>query len=196
MPTNILYSPPPSHVEVNGQEYSINADYRVFVRYELLMQDSSVSDVDKLTRSLNEFYRGNVPENIEAAANELLRFYTRGKEIKLPNENDAVNHGDKMIYSYEHDGDMIYAAFRQCYGINLTSLEYMHWWEFKALFENLPSDCEFMRAVSYRSLKIGSKLPPKEQNRLRKLKEFYALPDNRTAGEKERDFANDLAALF
>ena len=196
MPTNILISPPPYSVEINGKGYLINSDYRVFVHFELLMQDNSVPDDDKLAQSLCEFYRGHIPTDIDAAADAMIRFYIRDKEIKPQNEGDACKHGDKMIYSYEHDGDAIYAAFRQCYGINLTNAKTLHWWEFKALLENLPPECEFMRAVSYRSMKIDGKLPPEEQKRLRKLKEFYALPDNRTTAEKERDFTNDLAAMF
>lgn len=195
MPTNILLSLPKTSVEVNGKEYPVDFDYRVFVKFELLMQDNSVPDDDKLARSLREFYCGHIPADIEAAADEMIKFYTRGKDIKPPNESDPCKHSDKMIYSYEHDGDAIYAAFRQCYGIDLSSAT-LHWWEFKALLENLPPECEFVRAMSYRSLKIDGKLPPEEQKRLRKLKEFYALPDNRTAAEKERDFANDLAAMF
>lgn len=192
---NILFAAPPEEVAVNGKKYRINADYRVFVRFELLMQDKSVADADKLTRSLDEFYRGNIPADVEAAANEMLKIYTRGKSAKQSDGKNTSKHGDKMIYSYEYDGDMIYAAFVQCYGVNPADVN-MHWWIFKALFDNLPSDCEFMRAVSYRSLKIDGKLPADEKKRLRKLKEFYALPDNRTAEEKEHDFANDFAALF
>lgn len=191
---SILLSLPSDDVKIDGQRYIINTDFRVFVKFELLMQDSSVSDEEKLPRVLNEFYNGKIPENFEAAADEMLKIYTRGKDINSCDDDGISERSGRMIYSYEHDGDAIFAAFLQCYGVDLSSAK-MHWWEFKALFDNLSPDCEFMRAVSYRSMKISGKLPPEEQKRLRQLKEFYALPDNRTADQKERDFANDIAEL-
>lgn len=190
---SLLLYRPVRRVKIDGRQYRVNTDFRVFVRFELLMQDHSLSDVQRLETVLRAFYPAGVPDNREAAADKLLELYTRGRETD--HAKSEPTSGDRMIYSYAHDGGRIYASFRQCYGICLTAVK-LDWREFRALLDNLPDDCEFMKAVTYRAMKIDGKLPPEERERLRRLKKFYALPDNRTAEEKERDFAATIAALF
>lgn len=62
----------------------------------------------------------------------------------------------------------------------------MHWWKFRALFNSLPKDCEFMRAMEYRSIDITDNMSKEQKDFYRKMKRLYALPlpqgeDNRRA---------------
>ena len=94
----------------------------------------------------------------------------------------------KQIYSYEFDDELIYSAFRDQYRINLQTIPYLHWWEFKAMFSGLKEDNLIVKIMGYRAMDL-SKIKDKEEKKYyKKLKKLYALPDMRTEEQKEADF--------
>ena len=44
---NILTDPAPKTVTIGGAEVPINSDFRASVRFEMMMEDSSLSELDK-----------------------------------------------------------------------------------------------------------------------------------------------------
>ena len=96
----------------------------------------------------------------------------------------------KQIYSYEFDDELIFSAFKDQYGINLQRIPFLHWWEFKAMFNGLKEDNLIVKVMGYRAMDI-SKIKDKDRKaRYKKLKRLYALPDMRTSKQKEADFGN------
>ena len=77
----------------------------------------------------------------------------------------------------------------QQYGIDLQDIEYLHWWKFKALFNGLAENTQFVKIMGYRAMDISKIKDKKEKKRYRELQRLYALPDMRTEEEKEYDFA-------
>ena len=78
------------------------------------------------------------------------------------------------------------------YKIDLNSIKYLHWWKFKALFNDLNENIQFSKIMSYRAMDL-SKIKDKDMKKqYRKLKTLYALPDMRSEEEKESDFADEL----
>ena len=122
----------------------INTNFRSFVLFELLMQDNSVSDKDKILLTINLFF--NEPINdIKEAMDCVLWFYRCGEEQKTSEK--GAGERKKQIYSYEYDAKYIYSAFLDQYKLDLNEIEYLHWFKFKALFEGLKSEnkiCEIM----------------------------------------------------
>lgn len=102
----------------------------------------------------------------------MLWFYRCGKELKQPKEDEVVNKED--IYSYEYDGDSICSAFREQYGINLTT-ELLHWWEFKAYFNSLNENTDIRKKMSIRATDIN-KLPVEQREQYKRLKKAYEIP--------------------
>ena len=46
------------------------------------------------------------------------------------------------------------------YKIDLNSIKYLHWWKFKALFNNLNENIQFSKIMSYRAMDLSKiKLP-------------------------------------
>ena len=165
----------------------INTNFRSFILFELLMQDNKIDMVDKISLSLNYFY-DEPPKDIKKAIDGILWFYTKGKKDNKK-EKSQENKTKKQIYSYEHDGDYIYSAFLSQYGIDLNKIEYLHWWKFKSLFECLNDENKICQIMGYRAVDL-SKIKDKEtKNKYKRLKQQYALPDERTEEEKENDFA-------
>lgn len=79
--------------------------------------------------------------------------------------------------------DLIYAAFRQQYNINLLDAK-LHWFEFKALFNALSDDTMIIRVIGYRT-RDTSNLKGEEKSRAQRLEKYYRLPEDKRQ-EKER----------
>lgn len=174
---NILIDKLPHHVIIDGVKYSINHDFRTSIKFELLIQESELSKKDKIIKILNLYYN-DIPKNINKAIDKILWFYLCGKDTgeKSTNNEETQSLGiTQRAYSFSYDKDYIFSAFYQIYGIDLSKTD-MHWWKFKALFKGLTDDCLFSKIMYYRTVEINSKMSKDYQQRLRKLKELYALP--------------------
>lgn len=172
----------------------IRTDFRESIKFELLMQDNSVNDKDKIGLALNLYYY-NVKEikDIKQAVDDILWFYRCGKDLKNISSNEEKTSEDsnktKQIYSYEFDDEYIYSAFMEQYKIDLNSIKYLHWWKFRALLNSLNENVLFSKILGYREINL-SKIKDKEmRNFYKKMKKIYELPDMRTEEEKENDFA-------
>lgn len=166
----------------------IETNFRSFILFELLMQDVSVNEQDKIALAINIFYK-EIPKDIKKAIDVILWFYSRGDTNKKVNKKNEENN-KKHIYSYEYDADLIYSAFLSQYGLDLNEIEYLHWWKFKSLFEGLNDENKICVIMGYRAIDL-SKIKDKEQKKkYKKLKNTYALPDERSEEEKEKDFAD------
>lgn len=166
----------------------LRTDFRESIKFELLMQDSSINDKDKIEIALNLYYYELIP-NIKSAIKDIIWFYRGGKEEKKTSQKEEmVKKREKQIYSYEFDADYIYSAFLQQYKIDLNSIKYLHWWKFKALLEGLDENTRFVKIMGYRAIDLGQIKDKKEKKHYKKLQDLYALPDMRTEEEKEADF--------
>lgn len=191
---NILIDELPSTVTVGGNLISINSDFRTSILFELMMQDSEMSNSEKLEATLELYYR-NTPSNLEEAINKAIWFYKCGKEDTKQTANVNMNR-QKQIYSYEYDAEYIYSAFLSQYRIDLQDIDGLHWWKFKAMFQGLNESNEIVKIMGYRALDL-SKIKDKEQKaHYRKLKNLYRLPDNRTEEQKESMVVDAFASLF
>jgi len=167
----------------------INTNFRSFILFELLMQDNTIEKNDKMALAINLFYE-KIPNDINKALEGILWFYTRGKDIK--SNGNGQKGQKKQIYSFEYDADLIYAAFKDQYGLDLNKIDYLHWFKFKALFEGLKSDNKICEIMGYRAIDTSKIKDKEEQKKYKRLQREYALPDNRSEDEKEQDFANSL----
>lgn len=134
----------PNTVEVGGKAFSINTDYRLWMRFEIELSK------EKLPLEVSYLFRGEIPEhcNIE----ELLVFARPKNPLPRSMGNDHIKALD-----YELDGDYIYSAFMEQYGIDLIDIEYLHWHKFLALLKGLNSQCKLSEIMSYRCYKKSKK---------------------------------------
>lgn len=172
-------------------EEEFNTDFRISILFELLMQDREISKKEKIIQSLQLYYPNFLQiKDYEKAIDNMLWFYSCGKE--LANSKKTTKRKQKQIYNYEFDAEYIYSAFMQQYRIDLQDIEYLHWWKFKALFDGLMENTQFVKIMGYRALDITKIKDKKEKKRYKELQEIYKLPDMRTEEEKEEDFAEAL----
>lgn len=192
MRKNILLDKLPQYT---NNHLKIRTDFRESIKFELLMQDRNIPEKDKVLKALKLYYYDlSELKNLEQAINDILWFYSCGKEENKRNEEneEKVRKNTKQIYSYEFDDEYIYSAFMEQYGIDLNSIRYLHWWKFKALFNNLNEKIQFVKIMEYRAIDLTKIKDKSKKEYYRKMKKLYSLPDMRSEEEKEEEFANAL----
>ncbi|MBY2284531.1 bacteriophage Gp15 family protein, partial [Clostridioides difficile] len=87
---NMLIDVLPESVEIDGEEYKINTDFRISILFEMLIQDNSISDEEKGENALLLFYPV-IPKNTATAIDKIIWFYSCGK--KENNVDDGCRGG-------------------------------------------------------------------------------------------------------
>lgn len=203
MTYNILTDRLPSTIAVDGRRYSINADFRTGIRLESLIQGLTPELEKDDTKSqkfiLDVFQlffgedRRRWPRNLSAALDGLMWFYGLGDILGQRcalEKSQGIRDG--RIYDYAIDAPYIYAAFRQAYGISLQQVDFMHWWEFHALFRAFPDECKMRQIMDIRAKDLSKIKDPKERSEWAAIKAQWELPVMLTHEQK----AARAGALF
>lgn len=179
---NLLVDRLPEAVEIDGQEYDINADFRACLRTILAFEDDELTDIEKQLVLLQNLYPV-IPEDKLKALQQGVKFLNGGEGER---EGEIETH--LRLYSFEQDAGYIFAAFRQTHGIDLETVQ-LHWWKFLALFMDLGSETTFCGLVSLRKRIKTGKASKEEIRAYRDMREVIDLkePDRRTPEEKEKE---------
>lgn len=189
---NMLIDPLPKKVEISGKKYEIRSDFRISILFELMMLDPEVPDDMKVVNGLNLYYP-ELPGDIEEASNKMVWFYKRGKEDNAYTKKLAEKEVEKdRIYSFDYDDDYIYAAFLYQYGIDLNNIKYMHWWKFRAMFNSLTDENEFVKIMGYRAMDITKDMSKEQQKFYRKMKKIHEIPKSKDEAEKQEQIESIL----
>lgn len=182
---NLLIDKAPSDIEVNNVVYPLETDFRVWIKFEIMLTSNTAP---KLSDILKLIFSNKQPPETQEAVEKVLWFYRCGKPT-----NKATKSSSKQIYDYNYDDGYIYAAYLQQYKVSLSDVKYMHWWNFRSLFESLSEDTEFVKILGYRSMEINSKMSSEQKQFYSKMKKLYALP---LSEELEAKYKNIEDALI
>ncbi len=176
---NIIIDKLPSEYE----GLRLNTGFRSFILFELLMQDETISQEDKIANAIQLTIQnvGDAYLDIPKALEVITKFYTMEKE-----PSTKKNSKEKKIFDYEEDADMLYSAFMKDYKIDLQDVE-LHWWKFKSLFNGLDENNMLLKVMGYRSVNL-SKIKDKEQ------KDFYTKMQKQYALKQE--YKEDIGDVF
>ena len=188
MSLNLLMDILPEYVNIDGEEYFIDTNFRNGIIFEKIAF-SDIPIKNKVAQLLPIFYTEQMPRNTTVAMETIIGFYSCGVETKKDTAHQRRKNGNvvlkpKMIYDYFHDAPYIYAAFLGNYGIDLNDIEYLHWWKFHALFRGLPSSAKIVEIMGYRGTDLGRIKSKSEQERIARMKEIYALPQELSFEDK------------
>lgn len=178
---NPLYQPLPESVAVNGREYRIITDFREYIKLLELLKDDNVLAEEKYALIMQWFL--DVPdEPFRDCIMALADFITmKEQDPKRMEENDDENvgeeDGEKQIISYTLDAQYILSGFLECYGIDLSTIPYMHWWKFQMLIHGMNENCELKKRMSYRSIDLNKIKDKDERERIRKIQNQIAITD-------------------
>lgn len=167
--------------EIKG--VAISPDFRNMIRVEMLLTDNKLPLETRLYMALNQLYP-KIPGNAQEAIEGLFWFYSRGESKKNPEGQER----GRRAYDFSQDAGLIYSAFFASYGINLPDVDFMHWWEFLALFEGLPEETLIKRVMYWRTCDM-TKLKGAELKHVREMRSRFAL---RTDGDIQKKSIEEI----
>lgn len=112
---------------------------------------------------------------IHVESKEVVKKDLLGKVLPTPKEEN-----DEKLIDFDNDANYIYASFMQAYKINLIEQQgKMHWKEYLALIDGLPSNTRMKEVIKIRSWKPSKHDSNEYKEQMKELQEFYSL-DNVT----------------
>lgn len=190
----------PKSITVDGMEIPINSDFRASIVFEEVMQDTRLTDEQRISGMLGAYFEeSTLPAISRLCADEkaaelfqaVMHFYRCGAP-----EAPKTQKQERRAYSFSIDEKRIYAAFSEQYDIDLYEIKYLHWWKFSAMFSALSDTTEIAKIMHIRTAEFEKSMTAKERAALRRAKKIYALPDTRTEEQKDEDFASIFASGF
>lgn len=170
----------PSTIEVEGDFFSINTDFRAWLKFDRLLKNEELTYLD-----LDYLYILEKPDDRQKGFEKLLKFFNPPAE--LPRKMGGGN-GDPVI-DYELDGDLIYSAFLEVYNIDLLATDGnghalpIHWHKFLALLNGL-HDTRLNEVMSYRAYDPNDK--DDYQKQYTKLKNAWKIPTRESKAAREQ----------
>lgn len=172
---NLLIDSLPLCVDVDGEGVPVRTDFRTWLRVVIAMDDDGLTTHEKILILLANAYP-KVPLNTEGAVLAAQWFMNGGIEYK--------ESSSRRVISFDKDAQLIYAAFRQTHGIDLTS-EDLHWWQFLALMQGLDSESSFRQLVNLRLRVKTGKATKEEKEAYGELGDGFDVPDSVSIEERE-----------
>ena len=157
-----LFEKLPHHIISNGKKIRVNLDFRnVLKMMEIMARDDLM------------------PEAREYLALKCICRHPRKGMMRDARRllfSDAPADPHERIMDFEQDAELIIAAFRQVYGINLYK-DKLHWFEFSCLLSCMPDGSKYSEILGIRARPIpaATKYNQAERDWLIKAKAKYAL---------------------
>jgi hypothetical protein len=188
---NILVDDLPEMVEIDGEEVPINTDYRASLQVIRAFEDRTLADPEKIAVLLDNLYF-TLPQDINKAY-ELGMMFLNGGESPEPDGNKP----GPRYYSFNQDANLIFAAFRQTHGIDLTTAT-LHWWAFMALFMDLGADTAFCQLVAFRKRIKEGKATKEEKAMYREMHDQIDLenPDEQLTPDEQAEYDKFMAMVL
>lgn len=183
----------PKSIRIRNTSYRVRTDFRTWIHVESIFNDVNIPveyKVYVICNNLDLFF-GNkkiFSEPMDAVYDGILSFWRLNKP---ENRKDNLKIND-IPYDYEEDFNLICAAFKQQYHINLRN-ERMHWFEYKSLFDGLTKDTQFIKIVGYRTLDLN-KVPKTQRKEYKKLKDFYSIRKQKSKKRTQKEIEAELLA--
>lgn len=183
----------PTVFRIGRKEYEISSDFRTMLKLEEIFSAENLTDAEKGERALRLFY-GCIPDDADEAVEKLCFFWNGGETTSRKRQRRAAGEAvQQPIYSFRHDAGLIYGAFLTQYGMDLTDVEYLHWWKFRAMFLCLEEGRLMKEVMRCRAVEITGDMPQAQKDYYHAMKRRYALP---LAEGMERHLSDLEAALM
>lgn len=196
---NVFYEELPEALEINGREYPVITDFREWIRFSDMLK-SDIPQEFKL-EFLSEMFLEEVPDlytedGIEEVMDAITSFLSlsgtefpdiSSDEANSEEESEEVEYEEqrakKAIY-YEQDAPYIISAFRREYQIDLLSVPYMHWWEFRMLLDGLSEESQIKKRIYWRTCDV-SKMDKKERREILKIRRSITIPEEEYVSDED-----------
>ena len=184
-----LYEEFPEAVEADGNSYAVITDFREWVRFSDMINDSGLDPESKIIFLSNWLIE---PPKIvtKAIVDAVFEFYKASALEPDPVEAEEHDGDDVPIrrpptFDWKTDAVYIIADFQRYYGIDLLSCD-MHWWRFRCLLIGLPDDSNVKKRISLRNRDPSQIKDNAERRRILEIQRKIAIPfeyDDNDVGE-------------
>ena len=166
-----LYERLPDSIKVGRRRYRVDLDFRNVLRFMDALDADDVLPRAREYRALRCVMRR--PPRDTAKALEAVKAICFPAIRRRAEDGEG---GSQRLTSFEQDADLIRAAFRQVYGIDLWR-DRVHWVEFSALLAALPEGSRYTETVGIRARPMpkATKYNADEREWLAKAKASCAL---------------------
>lgn len=174
---NFIYEEYPEEITVGNIQIPIVTDFREIIRFIDMLKDDDLGVFEK-AQLIRQYFLIDREYELGQALEKFCDFIM----MKSEKENYSIEgreneHSCKVLYSYEIDYPYIFSAFLQDYGINIRTIKYMHWWEFRMLFDGLSSSTEIKQRMTYRGIDLNEIKSKEERIRVLKIQKMIMLPE-------------------
>ena len=181
-----LYERLPDSVTVDGKRYKVNLDFRNVMRMlETLDREDIIPDA-RIWLAGKCVCKHPRPGVVAAV-------------LKLLFGEETTQGTGEKVTDWEQDANLIRAAFRQEYGINLWR-DKLHWLEFVGLLQALPEGNKYTQIIEIRTRPMpkANKYNFEERDALARAKMAVALKSDEKAQARkyDRDVQNIFAGLM
>lgn len=183
----------PTKALIDGKVYELNTDFRNCLKIILAFEDDELLDFEKAEIMLRNLYGENIPKNTDEAIRKAIYFLDCGEEDE---EKKVGTSNSTRLYSFTKDAKYIYSAIKQTHGIDLESIEYLHWWKFVYLFLDLNPECFFCKIIDLRNKKKKGKLSKEEKRLYIQLYDILELNNKPKFTEEEQKEIDEFMELL
>ncbi len=190
-----LWERPVYKVTVAGKTYRLRTSYRIVLQCFRVMSDDTLDDGDKIELCMDLLLRriSRLRSKRLSAVHKIQLFETIFQEYVDTGEKPGS--GEKSM-DFDQDAGYIYAAFAQCYSMDILGRDRnLHWWKFAQLLGGIAEDTRLAQiaAIRTRPLPKPTKYNVEERQNLLRLKSLYRLEE--TEEEKRRRLQDGLRKM-
>lgn len=189
-----------NQLKFNNRLYNIDTSFPLVLEYfKYIGDDDHLTISERLNMALYSFVRESTDNLSVNEKMELVeKIYSSFIFTKKDKEDSELLGNQKKSFDYEQDMELIYSAFLQQYGIDLTDksvFKNLSWRKFNALLQGLNDETFFRKVTSYRTIKITDDMPAETQSYLKQMKLIYSL-DRGTDDKKDDKLTKDELDLI
>ena len=156
----------PETIKVDGSTYYVKTSFKFWLKFLKKLEDKSTPPKD-----FDFMYNGARPQSRLNGIMALIQFCNPPQILPRP---EVFGGSGEKVTDYNVDGDYIYAAFMELYGIDLLESD-MHWYKFLALFKGLHGT-KLNEIIGYRLYENTSGKRDPYTRQMEKLRRAWELP--------------------
>ena len=169
----------------------VKTDFRVGIELFRLFNNVKLSDLEKKERALILFYKDNIPEDVNFAWSGIEWFmhlgYNKSRNEVAPlqeekQDGDVTKKGieesscnSDSCLDFDFDASRIYTAFLVTYGIDLQTVQYLHFFKFMFMLSDVSNECQYNKVLEIRKTSLAGK-KGRERAVYMQMKRMFAIP--------------------
>ena len=176
---NFFYESFPDTVSIRGEDVEIITDFREYIRLLDMLKCEELNTMQK-TLILSQYFLDEIDVDQEAisALTAFVVMDSDSSEIEFNKEDGETEEtgSRKNLFSYEIDYPFILSGFMRDYQIDLETVDYLHRWKFRMLFDGLSDDTEIKQRIMYRGINLSDIKDKDERKRISQIQKKIQLP--------------------